>query len=221
MADIVIFGGGQIAEVAKAYIDRHGDHRIVGYTVDAAYVTTDRFLGLPLVPWERLEQFFPPGEIQLLGPLSYRRMNEFRRDRYFEGKARNYQFASFVHPHSHIYTEDIGENCFILEANVIQPFVRIGNNVMMWSGNHIGHHSIIGDHCFLASQVGIAGSTRIGEGCFLAGQVGVTEGLTIGNNCLLSVGTLVTKDLADGSVVVRGAADHVANFPSSRIRARI
>src|SRR5258708_7583620 len=104
MADIVIFGAGQIAEVAKIYIDAHSEHRIIGFTVDAQFVKSDRFLNLPLVPWERLEQFFPPDRVELLGPLSYRRINEFRRDRYLEGKARHYRFASFIHPNSHIYS---------------------------------------------------------------------------------------------------------------------
>ena len=218
MADIVIFGAGQIAEVAKVYIDAHSEHRIVGFTVDPQYAMSDRFFDLPLVPWDRLEQFFPPDRVELLGPLSYRRMNEFRRDRYFEGKARSYRFASFIHPDSHIYTQDLGEHCFILERNVIQPCVKIGNNVMIWSGNHIGHHCVIGDHCFIASQVGIAGGARIGERCFLGGKVGVSDGVTIGDACFLGLGVRAMKDLAPGSVVVRSVADRIEKFPSSRIR---
>jgi len=221
MADIVIFGAGQIAEVAKAYIDAHSDHRIVGFTVDAQFAQSDRFLGLPLVAWERLEEFFPPGQVELLGPLSYRLMNEFRRDRYLEGKARNYQFASYIHPHSHIYTTDIGENCFILEANVIQPFVKIGNDVIIWSGNHIGHHSIIGDHCFITSQVGIAGAARIGERCFLGGKVGIRDGVTVGDACFLGIGVRVMKNLEPGSVVGRSVTDKVMKYSSSRIRDRM
>ena len=218
MADIVIFGAGQIAEVAKVYMDAHSDDRIVGFTVDAQYAKVDRFHGLPVVPWENLEEFFPPDQVCLLGPLSYRRVNEFRRARYLEGKRRNYRFASFIHPNSHVYSKEIGENCFMLEANVIQPFVKIGNNVMLWSNNHIGHHSTIGDHCFLAGRVGIAGDVHIGEGCFLGGKVGISGGLTIGDDCFLSFGVIVTKDLASGSVVLRGARDRVAAFPSSRMR---
>ena len=145
MANIVLFGAGQIAEVAKIYIDAHSPHRIVGFTVDEVFRKSGTFQGLPLAARERLEQSFPPGSVQPLGPLSYRRLNDFRRERHLEGKARGYEFASFIHPASHIYTQDIGENCFILEANVIQPFVRIGDGVMIWSGNHIGHYSHIGD----------------------------------------------------------------------------
>jgi len=125
MADIVVFGASQSAEVAKVYLEAHSDHRIVGFTVDPPFAKSERFCALPLVAWDRLEDVFPPDQVELLGPVSYRRMNEFRRDRYVEGKARNYRFASFVHPDCHIYTKDIGEHCFILAANVIEPCARI------------------------------------------------------------------------------------------------
>jgi sugar O-acyltransferase (sialic acid O-acetyltransferase NeuD family) len=217
MADIVVFGAGQIAEVAKVYLDAHGSDRIVGFTVDAAFCQTDSFAGLPLVAWESLEQTFPPDRVKLLGPLSYRRLNELRRDRYLEGKARGYGFASFVHPETHIYSRDIGENCFILEANVIQPFARIGNGVMMWSGNHIGHHVEIGNYCFISSQVGLASGVRLGECCFLGGKVGIDAGVKIGDRCFLGGGAVVKKNLPDESVVP-GPADLVAPYPSSRIK---
>ncbi|WP_269933110.1 acetyltransferase [Aminobacter sp. HY435] len=217
MADIVIFGAGQIAEVAKTYIDAHGPDRVVGFTVDASYRTMGSFAGLPLVSWETLEQHYPPGQAKLLGPLSYRRLNEFRRDRHLEGVRRGYSFASFIHPACHIYTTAIGENCFILEGNTLQPFVRVGAGVMMWSNNHIGHHSVIGDYSFLASHVGLGGSTRIGERCFLAGKVGVENGVTVGDGCFLGSRVLVTRDLPAESVIpARG--DPVGPYPASRIK---
>jgi len=217
MADIVIFGAGQIAEVAKVYIDAHSEDRVVGFTVDAAYCKADSFHGHPLVAWDRLEEKFPPGSVKLLGPLSYRNLNEFRRDRHVEGKRRGYEFASFIHPASHIYTKDIGENCFILEANVIQPFVRIGTGVMMWSGNHVGHHAVVGDYCFLATHVGLGGGVRLGERCFLAGKVGIEAGIEIGHACFLGSGAMVKKNLPAESVVP-GPEDAIASYPSSRLK---
>ena len=38
--------------------------------------------------------------------------------------------------------------------------VRIGNDVVLWSGNHIGHDSTIGDHCFIASHVVVSGNVH-------------------------------------------------------------
>jgi sugar O-acyltransferase (sialic acid O-acetyltransferase NeuD family) len=217
MADIVVFGAGQIAEVAKVYMDAHCSDRIVGFTVDAAYRKADSFQGLPLVAWEELERNFPPGSVKLLGPLSYRKMNEFRRDRHREGKARGYDFASFIHPSSQIYASEIGENCFILEANVIQPLVRIGAGVMIWSGNHIGHHCQIGDYCFISTHVGLGSGVRLGECCFLSGKVGIDSGIDIGASCFLGGGAVVKKDLPPESVVP-GPKDAIAPYPSSRIK---
>ena len=51
-----------------------------------------------------------------------------------------------------------GDNCFILEDNTVQPFVTIGNNVTLWSGNHIGHDSVIEDDCFISSHVVVSGT---------------------------------------------------------------
>lgn len=217
MADVVIFGAGQIAEVAKTYIDAHGPHRVVGFTVDQAYLGAETFHGLPVVAWERLEQHFPADSIELLGPLSYRRMNEFRRDRHLEGKARGYRFASFIHPASHVYTAEIGENCFILENNVIQPYARIGDGVIIWSGNHVGHHAVIGDYCFLASQVGLGGGVRVGARSFLAGKVGIESGLEIGEACFIGTGAIVKRNLP-AETVVPGEADTIARYPSSRLK---
>jgi acetyltransferase-like isoleucine patch superfamily enzyme len=217
MADIVVFGAGQIAEVAKAYIDAHGPDRIVGFTVDLSHKRADTFAGLPLIEWENLESRFLPDQVKLLGPLSYRRLNEFRRDRHLEGKRRGYTFTSFVHPACHIYTKEIGENCFILENNVIQPFARVGAGVMMWSSNHIGHHAVIGDYCFFASQVAVGGAATIGERVFLAAKVGVESGLTVGAGCFLGSTALVKRNLPDESVVP-GSATPVARYSASRIK---
>jgi sugar O-acyltransferase (sialic acid O-acetyltransferase NeuD family) len=217
MADIVVFGAGQIAEVAKVYIDAHSPDRIVGFTVDAAYRHVDEFHGLPLVAWEQLEDHFPAGSVKLLGPLSYRRLNEFRRERHLEGKARGYAFTSFVHPASHVYTHDIGENSFILENNVIQPFVRIGEGVIIWSSNHIGHHAVIGDYCFLASHVGLGSGVRLGESCFLGGKAGVETGVEIGAASFLGGGAIVKRNLPAESVVP-GQSDAVAPYSSARLK---
>lgn len=217
MADIVVFGAGQIADVARTYIDAHGPDRIVGFTVDAAFRRGDSFAGRPLVDWEHLERYFPPNQVKLLGPLSYRRLNEFRRNRHREGKERGYSFASFIHPACHNYAEHIGENTFILESNIIQPFVRIGDGVMMWSGNHIGHHCIVGDYCFFASQVGLGSGVQLGDECFLLGKAGVESGLRIGPRSFLGTAVIVRKHLEAGSVVLASAST-IAEYSSSRLK---
>lgn len=85
-------------------------------------------------------------------------MNRVRTRLYREAKAKEFSIASYVSSKAFVWRNvEIGENCCIFEDNVIQPFVNIGNNVIIWSGNHVGHHSVIKDRCFIASYVVISG----------------------------------------------------------------
>lgn len=218
MADIVIFGAGAGAQVVHAYLKRNSSDRVVAFTVDTAHATSDRYDGLPLVPWERLEENFPPTQVKLLGPISYRRLNEFRRDRYFEGKARGYNYASFIHPSCVIDAKEIGEHCFILAGTVIEPYTTIGNNAVVWGRTYMGHHTVVADHCFISGEVVIGAATRVGERSFLGIRAGTIPGITIGDGCLVSAGAFVTKSIPPGSVVRRAERLSIAPVPADRIR---
>ena len=215
--DVVLFGTGMVSEVISVSLDRYSDLNVLAYTVDRDFLPEGgTFNGKPAVPWDEIERHYPPGSVSLLGPLTYKGLNSVRRDRYLEGKAKGYAFASFIHPDCHINTDAIGEHCIILEANIIQPFASIGDNVIIWSGNHIGHHVSVGDHCFIASQVGIAGATTIGPECYLGGQAGLVHGITLGARCAVLNAAVVKANLPEGSVV-SGEAAPIKPFPSKRI----
>jgi acetyltransferase-like isoleucine patch superfamily enzyme len=217
MANIVIFGAGRVASIAKRYIDLHGPDRVVGFTVDLAFKTSETFEGLPLVAWEHLEERFPPSSVWLLGPLSSRLLNEFRRDRYLEGKRRGYSFTSFVHPEVHNDAESIGDNAFILMPTVIEPFVRIGNSVIVWGGAHIGHHSTIEDYCWISAQVGIGSASTIGERTFFGNEAFVDVNRTLGAACYIGSRAFVKRDLPAQSVVIP-EGDPVKPYASARIK---
>lgn len=217
MSEIVVFGAGQIADVARAYIDAHGGDRIVAFTVDGSHLAADTFAGRPLVAWEDLERLYPPDRVKLLGPLSFRRLNAFRRERHLEAKSRGYDFASFVHSSCHVHAEHVGENCFILENCTLQPFSRIGDGVMIWSSTHVGHHATIGDHCFLSTHVGISSNVVLGEECFLAGKASIDYGRTVGARSFLGPAAVVLEDLPPESVVL-GETSPVSRFSSRRLK---
>jgi len=213
---VIIFGVGQIADVAQVYLEQAGT-KVVGFTVDEGFSNEKTHAGLPVIPWNELESAAPPSSVKLFCPISYRRMNIIRKARFEEGKARGYQFFSFVHSNCVNNAGYIGENCFILENNVLQPFSNIGDNTILWSGNHIGHHSTIGNHCFLASHVVISGGVTIGDRCFLGVNATVGDNVALGEGVLVGAGALVLKDLAAESVVASRATE-VSPIPSSRLR---
>ena len=59
--ELVIFGTGSIAELAKFYFENDSEYNIIGFTVNSNYINgNDTFLGKPLVPFENIENYFSP-----------------------------------------------------------------------------------------------------------------------------------------------------------------
>lgn len=139
---LVIFGSGDIAQLAHYYFTRDSEYEVVAFTVDRDYASVSEFCGLPLVTFDEVAQRFPPESHAMFVALAYAKLNGVRKEKYLAAKALGYELASYVSSHATVLNDGrIGENVFLLEDNTIQPFVSIGNNVTLWSGNHIGHHS--------------------------------------------------------------------------------
>jgi len=205
---LVIFGSAEMAELAMYYFSHDSDYRVVAFTVDDAFVDGDHFQGLPLVPFSQVSQRFPPGEYDMHVALSYGKLNRLRQEKYEQAKAAGYALASYVCSKSVTWPDlTIGDNCFILENQTIQPTVRIGNNVMIWSGNHLGHGSIIGDHTYIASHVVISGHCKVGKRCFFGVNATVRDFRTIGDDCFIAMDASVTQDLSDGAVALGTPAE--------------
>lgn len=215
---LVIFGAGDIAQLAHFYFSADSNYEVVAFTVDAAYLSGTEFCGLPVVPFEELPSRYSPDTHEMFIALSYSKLNEVRKEKYLAVKALGYRLASYISSHATVLNEGrIGDNCFIFEDNTIQPFVTIGNNVTLWSGNHIGHHSIIHDHCFIASHVVISGGVEIGESCFIGVNATLRDHIKVGPKCVIGAAALLLAD-AETEGVYFGQATERAKVPSSRLR---
>lgn len=215
---LIIFGTGDIAQLAHYYFSTDSNFEVVAFTVDATYLTAPEFCGLPVIAFEELSRTYPADKHELFVALSYSKLNQVRRDKYTAAKSAGYRLASYVSSRATVLNEGkIGENCFILEDNTIQPFVSIGNNVTLWSGNHIGHHSTVHDHCFIASHVVVSGGVTIGEASFLGVNVTLRDHISIGPRCVIGAGALILAD-AEAEGVYIGSATERSKVPSTRLR---
>ena len=193
MKKVVIFGILDLAELAHWYIENDSDFEVVAFTAHKKYINSDKFRGLPLVSFESLQDIYPPNEFSLFAPMTGRNMNKLREDDYNEGKEKGYSYISYISSKATVCENIIGENCFILEDNTIQPFTKIGNNVVLWSGNHIGHHSVINDHVFFTSHVVMSGHCVIESNCFFGVNSTIRDYSTISKGTLLAMGACLTK----------------------------
>ena len=169
MAKVIIFGLQDFASLAHYYLKQERKHKIVAFTAHGEFLKgITVFEGLPVVNFEEVEIGFPPVSHQFFAPMSYRKMNRLRERVYIEAKAKGYEMITYVHPTSEVAPgTKIGDNCFILENNTIQPFVVIGNNVILWSANQVSHHSKICDHVFFGPQVAMSGNCVVEPYSFL------------------------------------------------------
>ncbi len=203
MSRVVIFGTGQTAEIIYHYLITDSQHQIVAFTADKKFISKKSFLGLPLVPFEVIEKKYPPDKFDMFVALSYRDLNRVRANKYRQAKRKKYKLISYISSKSGIVGNiKIGDNCLVLENQVIQPYASIGNNVFIWGGVLVGHHSIVGDHCWLTSEASVGGNAQIGSYCFLGMNSTIGHMITVGRESFIGANTLVTKNTTNKSVYI-------------------
>ncbi len=194
MKKIILFGHGEIGEVVDFYLKHDSDFRVEAFTIDQSYIKESHFLNRPLVAFEEIEKKYSPSEFAMLVAVGYSNHNELREQKYYEAKAKGYKLISYVHSKIKLWPNVVhGDNCIIFEDNTIQPFVKVGNNVILWSGNHIGHHATIEDHCFVSSHVVISGGVTVGRNSFLGVNSSVRDHIQIGSHNFVAMGAQVKE----------------------------
>ncbi|MFH2204212.1 MAG: acetyltransferase [Elusimicrobiota bacterium] len=203
MSKVIIFGAGGGADTAFRYLSKDTDHEIVAFAVDKPEGNRE-YHGLPVADFSDLDKKFPPDQYRMFILLGFQGFNELRIRKYEEAKAKGYSLISYVASDIfRIEDIDVGENCFILDRQTINLDVKIGNNVVMWSGNHIGDRTVIEDHVWISSQIAIGGDAVIGRGSFLGMNATITHDVKVGKRNFIGAGALVAKSTRDEKVYIQ------------------
>lgn len=214
--DLIIIGDSAFAEIAFEYFTHDSDFRVVAFSVERAFITRESLFGLPVVPFEDLQERFDPALHHFYAALVYTQMNRLRTRLYIAAKEKGFAPASYISSRAFVWPNvELGEHCFVFEDNTIQPFVRIDHNVVLWSGNHIGHHSVIKANCFISSHVVVSGFCTVGKNCFIGVNATFGNNLEVGDDCLIGAGALIARDVAADTLVKGNLAQ---GAPSVRAR---
>lgn len=207
---LVLIGAGEMAEIADEYFTHDSDYEVVAFSVERDYIRQPELNGKPVVAYEELETLYPPSEYTVFVAIPSSQLNALRTRFYLDAKEKGYRFATYVSSRAFVWRNAVvGENTFIFENNVIQPFVTIGNNCILWSGNHVGHRSVVKDHTFISSHVVISGYCEIGEYCFLGVNSTFNDHVKVADQCVIGSGALITKDTEANRVYVGTGAKQV------------
>lgn len=213
---LVILGDSAFAEVAYEYFTHDSDYEVIAFSVESKFIDKTELFGLPIVEFERLEDIFDPSTTSFYAAVVYTQLNRLRARLYNKAKKKGFTPASYISSRAFIWPNvELGEHCFIFEDNTLQPFVKIENNVVLWSGNHIGHHCKVKSHCFVASHAVVSGFCELGEYSFLGVNATISNNITLGCDNWIGPGVLIVKNTNDG-LIFQAPASNQAKIPSLR-----
>lgn len=192
---LVIVGSGETGLIAYEYFQFDSEYEVIAFSVNEQYIVEKTVNSLPVVPFETLEKNYSPKDYEVYVAISSGKLNRNRRKVYNEAKNKGYKCASYISSKAFVWRNvEVGDNCFIFEDNTLQPFVKIGNNVTLWSGNHIGHNTDIKDNCFISSHCVISGFCEVGENSFLGVNCTVENNIKIAKDNFIGAGALIQKN---------------------------
>lgn len=218
MNKVVIFGVQDFASLAHFYFENDSELEVVAFSVHEKFLPPDaEYRGLPVIPFEEVTDRYPPEDYYFFAPMSAREMNKDRKSVYIDVKEKGYVCANYVSSKATVLGQILGDNCFILEDNTIQPFTTIGNNVVLWSGNHIGHHGSIADHTTVTSHVVISGHCQVGESCFFGVNATIRDGIDIAEGTFVAMASAVQASTEAWSAY-KGSPAKKLGIPSNKIK---
>lgn len=196
---LIIYGIGRFARFAAYVFNNDSQYIVNGYSIESSLLETkSNFFdsSIEYIPFEKLNKIKAPREHHLFIAVG----NNLVRERlYFSAKQQGFELASYLSSKASIWQNlEVGENCFIGEGCVLQPFVKIGSNSILLSTG-VGHHSEVGKHTLL-SATSLAGNVKIGDYSFLGLNSAIQENIKIGHKNIIGMGTVITSDTEDNAI---------------------
>lgn len=198
---LIIIGAGETANLAHEYFTYDSDYEVVAFAVHSCHKKENVFKNLPLIEFEKISMFYPKDEFFVFVALASERLNYNRTKVYKEVKDLGYKCASYISSKAFVWCNvKIGENCFILENNTLQPYVSVADNVTLWSGNHIGHQSVIKENVFISSHVVVSGFCEIGKNTFMGVNSCVADNVKIAKDNFIALGSVINKNTEEDKI---------------------
>jgi sugar O-acyltransferase (sialic acid O-acetyltransferase NeuD family) len=202
---IIILGGGGHASVVRELVELN-EGKIKGYTD-----VKDTGLSAHYIGRDDMIERFKPSQVQLVMGIGSVGLPLLRQKMFDHFKSLGYSFATLVHPKAIVsQAVELAEGCQVMAGAVLNPYVRIGKNVIVNTSASIDHDCHINEHTHIAPGVRLSGGVTIGR-CCLVGIGGIViQGVRIGDRVVVAAGAVVIKDVS--------SAQKVAGIPAKIIK---
>lgn len=219
MKNIIIYGAGDFARLARQYLDEVKGQQVVAYACDSLFMQGVTCIDdLPVEDFESIELKYPVENFCMYVAVGYSNMRA-RVVMFNKAKQKGYKLVNFVHKHA-LFDDSVsmGENNFIFPGVVIEKNSSLGSNNILWSSVNICHDVNIGSHCFVAARSLVGGFSKVYDGCFLGFSSIVLQNLTLDTETLVGAGALIIKNTSKFSRYIGAPAVAVGEHEKSGIR---
>lgn len=193
---IIIYGAGKLAEYAWYVFENDSDYDVEGYCLEREYLERNPMPNLGIMVFEEIQNLFLEKNYHLFIAVG----NNLTRERIFRNAKENgILMATYISSKASTWANlKVGPNCFIGEGSVIQPFVVIGENTILF-GARLGHHTEVGNHVLLSGPT-IGGNVTIGNYTFIGLNAVILQNLVIGEKNIIGMGVAIKLSTKQGEV---------------------
>ncbi len=187
---LLIYGIGKYAQYVHYVFENDSDYEVVAFCVEEKLLVKENFDEKPLLKFESIENEYPTDSHSIFIAVGN---NKIRKKLFKESAAKGYSIASYISTKCRYWSNlKYGKNVFIDEGCVLQPFVQIGDNSILFTSD-LGHHTKVGNHSLLSgSKTG--GNARIGENCYIGLNASIKQNIKVGDNTVVGMGCAIEKD---------------------------
>src|SRR5438094_10582500 len=116
---LVIVGDSAFAEVAYEYFTWDSDYEVVGFSVEKDFLKKNSLFGLPVVPFEAVQQAFHPREHHLFVAVVCTQLNRLRARLCAQSRTKGFCLATYVSRKA-VLCRSVqgGEHCSVSEDHV-------------------------------------------------------------------------------------------------------
>lgn len=195
---LIIYGTGSFAEYVSYVFENDSPYEVCGFCMESSVKNPNQhhLFGKPFAEFEKITDIYPPSDYFLFVAVGN---NIIRKRIYTTAKAKGYSLPNYISSKT-TYWENlkIGDNCFIDEGTVLQPFTSIGSNSIIFV-SAIGHHTKIGNHN-LISVCTTGGNVNIADNCFIGMNSVIKPNVKIAENTIIGMGCVVVDNTENDGV---------------------